>query len=125
MKMNNFSFEKFITDAYATQSRTVLWLSACLMQEAGELAEHYIKNTGYSTPYDKRDILGEAGDVLNFLTAILHQEGLTLEDAMKNNVKKLMDRKWIARSEEAVTESTVSHDEGDCVLCNPLAGVRD
>lgn len=88
-------WEMTIKDAYKTTNRSKLWLVACLMQEAGELAEHVIKYDGYEKKYTRSQLLGEAGDVINFLTAILQQHELTLSDAIKHNQAKLKERGWI------------------------------
>lgn len=88
-------WEKIVKKAYLHTSRTDLWLVACLMQEAGELAELVIKRDGYKKKYRRIELLSEAGDVLNFLTAILQSHELTIEDAMKHNAAKLRERGWI------------------------------
>ncbi len=89
------AFEFAIHLAYKNTNRSNLWLAACLMQEAGELAEHTIKKDGYNKEYEVNDLLSEAGDVLNFLTAILQAHDLTLKDAMSHNIDKLEKRGWI------------------------------
>lgn len=93
--MNIQEFEDKILEAYVKQDRSKLWLSACLMQEAGELAELEIKFDGYGKVYELQKVVDEAGDVLNFLTAILQSHGLSLEDAMEYNISKLKTRGWI------------------------------
>lgn len=96
MTNNNFTkWEETIQEAYKDTGRSNLWLAACLMQESGELAEFIIKKDGYRKIYNPQGILSEAGDVLNFLTAILQTHGYTLEDAIENNTKKLRERGWI------------------------------
>lgn len=41
-------------------------------------------------------VTGEAGDILNFLTVMLQQHGLSLEHAMRNNMIKLHNREWLS-----------------------------
>jgi len=93
--MNFEEFEELILEAYENRCRSDLWLTACLMQEAGELSENIIKYVGYNKKYTKDAIISEAGDILNFLTAILQSHNLCLEDAMKDNIIKLKARGWI------------------------------
>lgn len=96
--MNTREYARCVREAHIArqdQHENVLWLSACLMQEAGELAEHIIKYVGYNKDYTVDSIVSEAGDVLNFLTAILNAHNLTLKDVMVDNVKKLKRRGWL------------------------------
>jgi len=93
--MNINRWEAIIKEAYRTQDRTNIWLSAALQCEASELADLVVKSDGYGIPYDLEKVRSEAGDVLNFLTAFLQAHGLTLEDAMKHNTRKLYARGWI------------------------------
>lgn len=59
--------------------------------EAGEAQEHVKKFLRDGKPLGK-DFLLEAGDVLHYLTVLLHHAGYTLEDAMRANIQKLMQR---------------------------------
>lgn len=88
-------WEKDIQKSYRGRNRSKLWLVSCLMQEAGELAELVIKKDGYNKPYTRVELLSEAGDVINFLTAVLQDHDLTVEDAIKHNSAKLRERGWI------------------------------
>lgn len=90
-------FEHRIKEAYkdVQGDRSLLWLCSNLMREASELAEHQIKFDGYGKVYSPAEILSEAGDVLNFLAAILLKFNLSLEDAMVDNINKLKERRWI------------------------------
>lgn len=91
-----YRWEQIIESAYKDRNRSNLWLTSALQCETSELAELVVKSDGYGVPYDKEQICSEAGDVLNFLTAILQANNLTLEDAMKHNTKKLYARGWIS-----------------------------
>lgn len=87
-------FEKVIKEAHAGRN-DLLWEACALQCEAAELADLIMKNDGYNKPYTKDAILSEAGDVLNFLTAILIAHDLNLDDAMFDNINKLKARGWI------------------------------
>lgn len=93
--MNIEEFQRHIAEAYRTTNRTPLWLTAALVVEAAELSELVVKGTGYGELYSQTDVLSEAGDILNFLTAFLQTRGLTLEEAMYHNIHKLKTRGWI------------------------------
>ena len=89
-------FNDIIKEAYQDTGRSDIWLACALQVEAAELAELIMKKHGYGTPFDQDDLKSEAGDVLNFVGAILWKHGLTIEDAMKSNEQKLRKRGWIA-----------------------------
>ncbi len=93
--MDTYTFEKIITEAYLFRNRDLLGGVTNLQCEASELAELVVKNQWYGKEYSKQDVLSEAGDVLNFLTFILQEHGLTLHQAMSNNCDKLKTRGWI------------------------------
>ena len=93
--MNINEFEELIYRSYEGRHRTDLWLACALQVEASELAEHIMKFEGYKKLYDRESIESEAGDILNFLTAILQSHNIKLEDVMMNNSKKLKDRGWV------------------------------
>jgi len=88
-------FEDMIHQAYKGRHRSNLWLACALQCEASELAEHIMKFDGYRKVYDREEIRSEAGDILNFLTALLHAHNLTLNDVMIDNAEKLEDRGWV------------------------------
>lgn len=68
-----------------------------LAEESGELCGKLAKalrdNGGHITPEKKLEISKEAGDVLWELAEICTCLGLSLEDVMEQNIKKLEDRK--------------------------------
>lgn len=93
--MNLFNWELIIKEAYENRDRTRLGLAANLQCEAAEVAELMVKFDWYGKTYDIDHLVSEAGDVLNFLTAILQSHNRTLEDALENNESKLRSRGWI------------------------------
>ena len=93
--MNNYEFEQYIQESYKTGNRSKLWLAVNVSCEAAELAELIVKEEGYNREYTDEQVLSEAGDVINFVTALLHKHGLTLSEAMDNNIVKLKTRGWI------------------------------
>ena len=98
-------FEDYIEKAYkkrydesnnqAEETALLMGMAVGLQCEAAELAELVHKENWYNKKYTQQDVASEAGDVLNFLTVILQYHGLTLKDAIENNVDKLIDRKWV------------------------------
>jgi NTP pyrophosphatase (non-canonical NTP hydrolase) len=63
-----------------------------LVAEIGELCELYQKNVRDEEEITKDRVMSEAGDVLWYLTAILIMHGVSLEDCMRYNQKKLFGR---------------------------------
>ena len=86
------NFNHVIDLAYKDTNRSKLWLACALQVEASELAELIMKKSGYDKTYTSKDILSEAGDVLNLTAALLRAHGFTVEDAMRNNEQKLERR---------------------------------
>lgn len=60
--------------------------------ESGEVIDKVKKILIYGKDLDKKDLLNECGDVLWYMTILLHELGYDLEDAMKANIKKLKKR---------------------------------
>lgn len=65
--------------------------------EVGELLNAYKKHALYSTENprhraDKGGILDESGDLFYYFIRFLTEQGLTLEDVMQYNMKKLTAR---------------------------------
>lgn len=75
------------------------WAALGASAEMGEVCavvEKALRKKGYLDPDDEAKILDEAGDVLWFLTALLHSVGYNLEGCMHYNMKKLEDRRAAA-----------------------------
>ncbi len=60
--------------------------------EAGELATAVKKAWIYGSELDKENVLEEVGDSLFYLTALLHECGSCLQDAIDHNMAKLAKR---------------------------------
>lgn len=60
--------------------------------EAGEVLDAVKKTWIYGKELDRENILEESGDLLFYITALLTENGFTLEDAMEYNIKKLEKR---------------------------------
>ncbi len=88
-------FDECITEVYLNRNRNVLEATAMLQIEASELSELYLKDKWYNKKFTDNDLLSEAGDILNFLTYILSTRDLSLEQAMENNISKLIERGWL------------------------------
>lgn len=65
--------------------------------EAGEVVEKWKKivayNEGKVTQQDKDELAKELGDVVWYIAVMAHSLGLSFDDIMQRNVKKLQDRK--------------------------------
>jgi len=64
--------------------------------EAGEVVEKWKKIVAYKngkvTPEDRDELAKELGDVVWYIAVMAESLGLTLEDVMQRNVRKLADR---------------------------------
>lgn len=63
-----------------------------LTGEAGEVADLVKKGIFREKGIDMEHLKKECGDVLWYLAQICHSIGITLDDVMKTNVDKLLDR---------------------------------
>ena len=63
-----------------------------LMGECGELSELYKKEYFHGKEIGEEDLISEVGDVLFYLTYIIYNEGMNLDQVMSYNVKKLENR---------------------------------
>jgi NTP pyrophosphatase (non-canonical NTP hydrolase) len=63
-----------------------------LMGEAGELSELYKKEYFHNKEIDEEALISEVGDVLFYLTYIIYNEGMTLDQVMSYNMEKLDNR---------------------------------
>lgn len=63
-------------------------------KEAGEMLDNAYRHWNYNKPLEdcKENVLEESGDVLFYVQVYLGQVGLTLEDAIQHNIKKLDTR---------------------------------
>lgn len=60
--------------------------------EAGEVIDAVKKTWIYGKPLDRENILEECGDLMFYISALLHECGHTMEDAMLHNIDKLKKR---------------------------------
>jgi NTP pyrophosphatase (non-canonical NTP hydrolase) len=72
--------------------------------EAGEVVDAVKKTWVYGKPLDTENVLEECGDVLFYVTALLHECGFTLEQAMTHNRQKLAKRYPDGWTEQAAIE---------------------
>lgn len=68
-----------------------------LVAEAGEVADIFKKLMYHSDSYQERvnvreEIVNESGDVLFYFLKMLHEEGITVEEVLEYNRKKIMQR---------------------------------
>lgn len=77
-----------------------------LCKEAGEVASIITSGLYYGKPLDRNKIKDELGDVLWFIALICEASGLSLEEVMKANVRKLLQR----YPEKFTTEAYTNRD---------------
>lgn len=63
-----------------------------LVTEAGECMDAIKKTKIYGKPFDKVNILEEAGDTLWYISILLDELGVTYEEVMAKNIAKLAKR---------------------------------
>lgn len=70
----------------------VLFMIGCAMAEAGEGYNHVKKVVGHGHRLDVNYVEKELGDALWYIAIALHFLGISLEEAMEANIKKLQER---------------------------------
>jgi len=71
---------------------SILHMAVGVSGEAGELLDSVKKHCVYQKQLDINNVIEEAGDVLFYLTGLLNELGLTIEECMEANVAKLLKR---------------------------------
>ena len=71
---------------------SILHMAVGVSGEAGELLDSVKKHCVYQKQLDINNVIEEAGDVLFYLTGLLNELGLTIEECMEANVAKLSKR---------------------------------
>lgn len=60
--------------------------------EGGEVCDFMKKLVFHHKTYDRGDLLKEMGDVLWYMTLIMRRHGMSIEEIMETNVRKLCHR---------------------------------
>jgi NTP pyrophosphatase (non-canonical NTP hydrolase) len=103
---------------------SILHMAVGVSGEAGELLDAVKKHAIYQKPLDFDNVREEAGDILFYLTGLLNELGLTINECMEANVEKLSKRypekrytneAAIARADklDVVEEPVVLNDDAD------------
>jgi NTP pyrophosphatase (non-canonical NTP hydrolase) len=71
---------------------SILHMAVGVSGEAGELLDAIKKHAIYQKQLDINNVIEEAGDILFYLTGLLNELGLTIEECMEANVAKLSKR---------------------------------
>jgi NTP pyrophosphatase (non-canonical NTP hydrolase) len=71
---------------------SVLHMAVGVSGEAGELLDAVKKHAVYQKQLDIDNVREEAGDILFYLTGLLNELGLTLNECIEANVEKLSKR---------------------------------
>ena len=111
-------FEKFIIENAKIGLNDHGYNVIGLCGEAGEVAEHVKKAVYRKDPKYTNDMLrSELGDVLHYLARIALANGITLNDVMEDNVKKIEGRRL--RKEKVFAQRDIEHIclEGIGLLC--------
>jgi len=86
-------FSSYEEESYKTASyKSPDYLPLGLTEEVGELVHEFAKVKRTGIEVDKEAVKSELGDVLWVLAQIARENGFTLEEAAKGNIKKLRDR---------------------------------
>lgn len=76
-----------------TPSQAHQWhMAAGVSGEAGELLDALKKHCIYQKPLDVENVKEEIGDILFYLTGLLNELGMTLDECLKANHDKLTKR---------------------------------
>ena len=103
---------------------SILHMAVGVSGEAGELLDAIKKHAVYQKQLDFDNVREEAGDILFYLTGLLNELGLTLNECIEANVEKLSKRypekrytneAAIARADklDVVEEPVVLNDDAD------------
>jgi NTP pyrophosphatase (non-canonical NTP hydrolase) len=103
---------------------SILHMAVGVSGEAGELLDAVKKHAVYQKQLDFDNVREEAGDILFYLTGLLNELGLTLNECIEANVEKLSKRypekrytneAAIARADklDVVEEPVVLNDDAD------------
>ena len=103
---------------------SILHMAVGVSGEAGELLDSVKKHCVYQKQLNINNVIEEAGDILFYLTGLLNELGLTINDCMEANVEKLSKRypekrytneAAIARADklDVVEEPVVLKDDDD------------
>jgi NTP pyrophosphatase (non-canonical NTP hydrolase) len=83
-------------NSYEPLMQQTIWAMG-VAGEAGEVVEKWKKIVAYKegkiSDEDRADLAKELGDVVWYIAVMADSLGLSLEDVMQRNVKKLQDRK--------------------------------
>lgn len=88
-------YNQFVANLASPQTEPIRHIEHAAMglaSEAGEILDNVKAHIFYGKPLDVINLVEEAGDILWFLSLLLQQEGLTIEDAVKGNRAKLNAR---------------------------------
>jgi NTP pyrophosphatase (non-canonical NTP hydrolase) len=90
-----------------------------LASEVGEVGDALKRDLAYGKPYDKLNLLEEAGDILWYVSLLCHGAGFTLQQAAEANIAKLLKRNAVKGN----VESTEGRDlEGERAAMLKAAG---
>lgn len=88
------TFNEYQAAAALTRSETcnTVYVAAKLPIEAGEAAQHAIKEMFHGKTVDRRALIEELGDTLWYVSQLAADYGLTLESIAIANIDKLHER---------------------------------
>jgi len=88
-------FQEHVSRLFVKPTDTIgrtLHAAVGIAGEAGEVLDAVKKTWIYGKPLDRDNLLEESGDLLFYISALLTENGFTLEDAMHHNITKLAKR---------------------------------
>lgn len=97
MNFNEYQKKAMETYFHTKGIPEIVFSALCIADEAGEVAgavkKLYRDSGGEMTDEWRKRIMGEAGDVLWYITMLAQSLDVSMEDIAKMNIKKLSDRK--------------------------------
>lgn len=94
--LDEFSLK--VKEAQEKLKTSNLELATWLTIEAGEAADHVLKESVYGRKVNITELISEIGDVIHLAQSLANQYGFTLFHAIDNNLEKLRKRGLINES---------------------------
>ena len=98
MNLTNYEYAVSKTNNYDRRPETDFKVAVALAGEVGEFCNKLKKSA------DAEDLLDELGDVLWYLTAMVHRFGGSLEEVMQQNADKVLARQTAGSTYNLHTE---------------------
>jgi NTP pyrophosphatase (non-canonical NTP hydrolase) len=122
---------KEIVESMTHEDAHMMHMAIGVSGEAGELLDAIKKAVIYRKPLDFLNVKEEAGDILFYLTGLLGQLGMSIDECIEENRRKLSKRYALGRysNDQAVTRAdkqneAICHSRIADDIDNDLADVK-